>query len=286
MIDAELVAEIAEFAIELYDENRNMPQATAVRKTIEKFADLSNQVEQPIPRETSSEKAESTPCEPAKSIKYYPVLGLATDPPATGGIAACMRLNAKLTTKLKIAHALLDRAAERLCDDRAPDATWWRELFVLTGQHMILTDEGWEPGENKQTYIEEWAKNPEWSDPILDEVNGDPQAAGSTGYPDYEATDPIWNEGYRKSAHEELAGRYESILGPELFDRRAEQDLQWGGPIHDDTHTPEEWWMFIAKCNGDAEANASDPEIWEDKLIDVAALAVAAIKSSRRKRNA
>lgn len=77
-----------------------------------------------------------------------------------------------MSTSLEIALALLDRAAARLCDDRAPDTTWWRELFVLTRQHMILTDEGWEPGENRWTYLEEWEQHPNWANPILDEVNG------------------------------------------------------------------------------------------------------------------
>jgi hypothetical protein len=41
---------------------------------------------------------------------------------------------------------LLDRAANRLADDTAPDARWWKDLFLLTGQHMVCTEEGWEDG--------------------------------------------------------------------------------------------------------------------------------------------
>ena len=78
-----------------------------------------------------------------------------------------------MTIEEKLAKAmdLLDRAAERIADSPAPDERWWLDLFALTGQHMILTDEGWEPGESKQSYLDEWAKEPEYSNPILNEVN-------------------------------------------------------------------------------------------------------------------
>jgi hypothetical protein len=67
---------------------------------------------------------------------------------------------------LKKAMDLLDRAAAQLADARAPDATWWKEYFLLTGEHMVLTDEGWEPGEVVPSYLEEDAT---WMP--LDEVN-------------------------------------------------------------------------------------------------------------------
>ena len=73
--------------------------------------------------------------------------------------------------KLEAATDLLKRAANRLAGDRAPDETWWPDLFELTGEHMILTDEGWQPGSEKQSYLDDHAKHPGWSDPILDEVN-------------------------------------------------------------------------------------------------------------------
>ena len=55
---------------------------------------------------------------------------------------------------------------------------------------------------------------------------------------------------------------------------------------HDDTHTPSDWRVFIQQYNQVAEEYASEPEIRESKLLAVAGLAVAAIQSSRRKRNA
>lgn len=72
--------------------------------------------------------------------------------------------------RLELATDLLNRAADDM-EDRSPDTTWLRDYFTLTGEHMILTDEGWEPGDAKQTYLDDWAKHPQWSDPILDEVN-------------------------------------------------------------------------------------------------------------------
>ena len=66
--------------------------------------------------------------------------------------------------KLETAMKLLDRAANRLADDTAPDTEWWKDLFLLTGEHMILTEEGWEPGSGKSLYVENEQE-------ILDEVN-------------------------------------------------------------------------------------------------------------------
>ena len=62
---------------------------------------------------------------------------------------------------------LLDRAAAHMADRSAPDSEWWKEYFLLTGEHMVLTDEGWEPGEVKGSYLQE---DPTWTP--LDEVNG------------------------------------------------------------------------------------------------------------------
>jgi hypothetical protein len=77
--------------------------------------------------------------------------------------------------------------------------------------------------------------------------------------------------------------------------RREEQDDQHGGPAHDDTHTPGEWVGFIRRQTALAmgefikavDRGRGTPDrldFYESKLLDVAALAVAAIQSSRRKR--
>jgi hypothetical protein len=75
-----------------------------------------------------------------------------------------------------------------------------------------------------------------------------------------------------------------TLVLQEVGTRRASQDANHGGPEHDDTHTPADWRAFIGIYNQRAEEYESEPEIRESKLKDVAALAVAAIQSSRRKR--
>jgi hypothetical protein len=66
--------------------------------------------------------------------------------------------------KLTAAMGLLERVATHLDDSQPPDGRWWRDYFVLTGDHMILTDEGWESGDSKESYADA-------PDSILDEVN-------------------------------------------------------------------------------------------------------------------
>lgn len=46
--------------------------------------------------------------------------------------------------KLAAAMVCLEAISD-LVSDRPPDETWWRDYFLLTGEHMILTDEGWVP---------------------------------------------------------------------------------------------------------------------------------------------
>ena len=90
----------------------------------------------------------------------------------------------------------------------------------------------------------------------------------------------------RDSVIAELNGIIDRSLGKEISALRVAQDLAYGGPKHDDTHTPVEWRVFIQIYNNLGEEYASEPEIRESKLLAVAGLAVAAIQSSRRKRNA
>jgi hypothetical protein len=40
----------------------------------------------------------------------------------------------------------VDAAAERW-GDRAPDKRWFKDWFLITGEHMILTEEGWMPAD-------------------------------------------------------------------------------------------------------------------------------------------
>ena len=75
----------------------------------------------------------------------------------------------------------------------------------------------------------------------------------------------------------------------EIRQRRVDQDVKWGGPAHDDTHHYYDWLSYINKFREKAYGAAvrfnlgSGPEeAYEDALIDIAALAVAAIQSHRR----
>jgi hypothetical protein len=65
--------------------------------------------------------------------------------------------------RLTKAMALLERAAGAF-ERETPDAEWFGELYELTGEHMLRTEEGWQPGTEKQTCIDEEIE-------ILEEVN-------------------------------------------------------------------------------------------------------------------
>ena len=68
----------------------------------------------------------------------------------------------------------------------------------------------------------------------------------------------------------------------EVVKRREQQDERWGGADHDDTHDELDWQCYIEKQLKQA-ANADDSFIWRDRMIDIAALAIAAIESADRK---
>ncbi|MDA3873984.1 MAG: hypothetical protein PF795_08480 [Kiritimatiellae bacterium] len=71
----------------------------------------------------------------------------------------------------------------------------------------------------------------------------------------------------------------------EVFQERKRQDLKWGGPEHDDRHTCTEFRLFILKkMNAAAEASVFDDyEEIRRRLVQVAALAIAAVESMDRK---
>lgn len=82
-------------------------------------------------------------------------------------------------------------------------------------------------------------------------------------------------------------GAYEDIKA-----ERARQDEEWGGPGHDDGHPITSWWSFIDKQMHLAwyDIYRSGIEGWDregvgivrDRLVKVAALAVAAIEAIDR----
>lgn len=68
----------------------------------------------------------------------------------------------------------------------------------------------------------------------------------------------------------------------EIRAERAKQDEQWGGPDHDDEHSPQEWAQYLHK---QWLAAAHESELGGDyrgRLIKIAALAVAAAESYDR----
>lgn len=68
---------------------------------------------------------------------------------------------------------------------------------------------------------------------------------------------------------------------------RERQDMQWGGPEHDDEHAPADWLHFIDKQSTegflDDELGEQEPGSYRMRLVKIAALAVAAIESHDRK---
>ena len=88
-----------------------------------------------------------------------------------GGVNLEVRVPFAALTHFGFAHSekaldLLNRAASHMSDiETGPPDNWWKEFFQLTGTHMILTEEGWEDGEAKASYLKD---DPEWKP--LDEV--------------------------------------------------------------------------------------------------------------------
>jgi hypothetical protein len=77
-----------------------------------------------------------------------------------------------LAAKLKTAMELLAIAEKEMEGQPIMGTDYWRRYYALTGQHMILTEEGWESGQSKQTYIEQaYEDQCPINEVILDEVN-------------------------------------------------------------------------------------------------------------------
>lgn len=64
-----------------------------------------------------------------------------------------------------------------------------------------------------------------------------------------------------------------------LMIRREKQDAEYGGPGHDDQHTQAEWIAMIIRYS---QRNITGKVSFEDAMLDVAALAFAAIESQAR----
>lgn len=65
-----------------------------------------------------------------------------------------------------------------------------------------------------------------------------------------------------------------------VLEERARQDEEWGGPEHDDQHTPADWLDFIEKQVSKAREQRFGS--MRGRFIKIAALAVAALQSMNR----
>ena len=82
----------------------------------------------------------------------------------------------------------------------------------------------------------------------------------------------------------------DSILN-EIREERQHQDKKWGGPDHDDRHSPYAWAAFLTVYLGQAvsdfvnESGRPDSQLrkFRFNMVKVAALAVAAIEVVDRK---
>jgi hypothetical protein len=67
----------------------------------------------------------------------------------------------------------------------------------------------------------------------------------------------------------------------ELAGERERQNDKWGGPDHDLQHGPRDWGAFITEHLGKA-LSANQPQNYRRRMLQVAALAVAAIETLDR----
>lgn len=92
----------------------------------------------------------------------------------------------------------------------------------------------------------------------------------------------IWDlEEQVSNLEEQLANSTSPVL-QDILAERASQDAQWGGPAHDDEHFIEDWLDFIEKQTQTARV-VIDYDDRNKRLVKIAALAIAALESRRRK---
>lgn len=74
----------------------------------------------------------------------------------------------------------------------------------------------------------------------------------------------------------------------EISKERARQDAIWGGAEHDDKQSPKDWINYTDQYLTEAAISLQadhDESVYRRKMIQVAALAVAAVESYDRKKN-
>jgi hypothetical protein len=69
-----------------------------------------------------------------------------------------------------------------------------------------------------------------------------------------------------------------------ILEVRHRQDERHGGPEHDDTHSRRDWVSLITRYLGKADRHAEELSVmaYQDAMLNVAALAIAAIESVDR----
>lgn len=89
-----------------------------------------------------------------------------------------------------------------------------------------------------------------------------------------------------------LSGRLTGTEGIilDIFAERDRQDAQWGGPEHDDGHSARDWLVYIqkqldtalAETLSDDATQLVDPQHYRERMVKIAALALASIESLDR----
>lgn len=89
----------------------------------------------------------------------------------------------------------------------------------------------------------------------------------------------------RETAARDADARRREILA-QVHNEREAQDDKWGGADHDDRHKPGDWTRFIVRQLGAAEEgiDVHHWDEWRRQMVQVAALAVAALETIDRKR--
>ena len=70
----------------------------------------------------------------------------------------------------------------------------------------------------------------------------------------------------------------------DIEEERSRQEKKWGGSTHDDQHRHEDWLRVMIRQIGDADraVECNDGDYYRKQLVQIAALAVAALDSPDR----
>lgn len=121
-------------------------------------------------------------------------------------------------------------------------------------------------------------------------VEAHPQRTGTaTGRPDDQSY--CWNCGLLNTDDlkdcQHCEAPLPSLVFNEVLAERNRQDAKWGGPEHDDQHGAEDWNRFITRYSQWAAqmADMNSPDKYRRRMVQVAAIAIAAVESLDRQRS-